>query len=190
MVLVRDIKLFSMCEHRRSPSLNHHAFLELIDWRLLDMVPFYGTIHIAYIPNKYVIGLSKLARIAETFARRLQVQERLTRQVALAINEAIRPRGVAVVMEAEHLCMASRGVQKPGASTVTSVMLGCFRTQHKTREEVGNPVQKLCLCRLLNLFSWHQFSTVPHSDSTQVVVDHSLDPIISRIIRFNLINEI
>lgn len=105
-----------------------------------DMVPFFGTIHIAYVPNKYVIGLSKLARIAETFARRLQVQERLTRQVALAINEAIRPRGVAVVMEAEHLCMASRGVQKPGASTVTSVMLGCFRTQHKTREEVSrNP---------------------------------------------------
>lgn len=102
-----------------------------------DMVPFFGTIHIAYVPNKYVIGLSKLARIAETFARRLQVQERLTRQVALAINEAIRPRGVAVVMEAEHLCMASRGVQKPGASTVTSVMLGCFRTQHKTREEVS-----------------------------------------------------
>jgi GTP cyclohydrolase I len=155
MVLVRDIKLFSMCEHRqyRCSSRSLCNVLIQIHHPSSDMVPFFGTIHIAYVPNKYVIGLSKLARIAETFARRLQVQERLTRQVALAINEAIRPRGVAVVMEAEHLCMASRGVQKPGASTVTSVMLGCFRTQHKTREEVSS------------LGSWRDMSSKAFTDN-------------------------
>lgn len=114
MVIVKDVEVFSLCEHH--------------------MLPFFGRVHVAYIPNGKVIGLSKIPRLVDVFARRLQVQERLTRQIADAIQEVIEPRGVGVVMEARHLCMMMRGVEKQHSSTVTSAMLGAFR-EHETRHE-------------------------------------------------------
>ena len=114
MVIVKDIEVFSLCEHH--------------------MLPFFGKVHVAYIPKGKVIGLSKIPRLVEVFARRLQVQERMTRQIADAISEAIDPQGVGVVIEARHLCMMMRGIEKQHSSTVTSAMVGCFR-QKETRAE-------------------------------------------------------
>ena len=114
MVIVKDIEMFSLCEHH--------------------MLPFFGKVHVAYIPKGKVIGLSKIPRLVEVFARRLQVQERLTRQIADAIQQAIQPQGVGVVIEARHLCMMMRGIEKQHSSTVTSAMVGCFR-QKETRLE-------------------------------------------------------
>ncbi len=121
MVIVKDIEMFSMCEHH--------------------MLPFFGKVHVAYIPNGKVIGLSKLPRLVEVFARRLQVQERMTTQIAEAIQEIIQPQGVGVVIEARHLCMMMRGVEKQHSSAVTSAMLGSFR-QPTTRNEFLSLVRK------------------------------------------------
>jgi len=115
MVIVKDIEFFSLCEHH--------------------LLPFFGKAHIAYLPKGKVIGLSKLPRVVDVFARRLQVQERLTAQVADAITEAIDPQGVAVILEAQHLCMMMRGVEKQHSATVTSAMRGVFKTQLQTRNE-------------------------------------------------------
>jgi GTP cyclohydrolase I len=115
MVLVRDIGFYSLCEHH--------------------MLPFFGIAHVAYIPNGRIVGLSKLPRIVEVYARRLQVQERLTDQIASALEEVLSPAGVGVVIEAEHMCMAMRGVEKQGARTITSALRGSFRDDARTRDE-------------------------------------------------------
>lgn len=115
MVVVKDIELYSLCEHH--------------------MLPFFGRAHVAYLPRGKIVGLSKLARVVDVFARRLQVQERLTTQIATAIQDALNPLGVAVLVEADHLCMMMRGVAKQNSSTVTSCMLGQFRSDEKTRSE-------------------------------------------------------
>ncbi len=115
MVIVRDIELFSLCEHH--------------------LLPFFGTCHVAYLPNRKVVGLSKIPRLVNMFARRLQVQERLTSQIAEALMEHLEPRGVGVVVEARHLCMAMRGVEKQHSQTVTSAMLGEFRENARARGE-------------------------------------------------------
>src|SRR6478672_8958968 len=115
MVIVKDVEMFSLCEHH--------------------LLPFFGKVHVAYIPNGKVLGLSKIPRLVDIFARRLQVQERLTVQIAETIQSAINPQGVGVVIEARHLCVMMRGVEKQHSSAVTSHMLGSFRSSEKTREE-------------------------------------------------------
>jgi GTP cyclohydrolase I len=124
MVIVKDIEFFSMCEHH--------------------LLPFFGKIHVAYLPQDKVIGLSKIPRIVNMYARRMQLQERLTQEVAEAVQSAISPRGVAVMAEARHFCMMMRGVEKQHSGTITSTMLGAFRASKATRDEflslVGRPV--------------------------------------------------
>jgi GTP cyclohydrolase I len=123
MVVVRDVEVYSLCEHH--------------------LLPFFGRCHIAYLPSEKIVGLSKLARLVEVYARRLQVQERLTTEIATAINDILLPRGVGVVVEARHLCMMMRGVEKQNSFAVTSCMLGRFRTDARTRGEflslIGKP---------------------------------------------------
>lgn len=141
MVIVKDIEIFSMCEHHLVPftgkvrniSLTLGMNIKQSAKHLLILRPV--QMHIGYIPANSVIGLSKLPRIAELFARRLQIQERLTKEVANAIFEVLKPQGVAVVMESSHLCMVTRGVQKTTATTITSCVLGCFEGRERTRNE-------------------------------------------------------
>jgi GTP cyclohydrolase I len=116
MVIVKDIEFFSLCEHH--------------------LLPFFGKMHVAYLPNERVIGLSKIPRIVDVFARRLQIQERLTQQIAETIQELVSPRGVGVICEARHFCMMMRGVEKQHSGTVTSAMLGSFRTNKESRDEL------------------------------------------------------
>ena len=115
MVIVKDVEMFSLCEHH--------------------LLPFFGKVHVAYIPNGKVIGLSKIPRLIDLFSRRLQIQERLTTQIAETIQRTIEPQGVGVVIEARHLCMMMRGVEKQHSAAVTSSMLGCFREEEETRNE-------------------------------------------------------
>ncbi len=115
MIIVRDIELYSMCEHH--------------------MLPFFGKAHIAYIPDGHIVGLSKLARVVDVYARRLQVQERMTEEIAQALTDVLKPKGVGVVIEASHLCMMMRGVQKQNSKTVTSALRGTFKDDSKTRDE-------------------------------------------------------
>lgn len=122
MVVMKDLDIYSLCEHH--------------------LLPFYGKCHIAYIPKGRIVGLSKMPRIVDVFSRRLQVQERLTHQIADCLREALKPHGVAVVIEALHLCMAMRGVEKQNATCVTSSMLGVFRTDRSTRMEFMNLIAR------------------------------------------------
>ena len=121
MVTMRDISLYSLCEHH--------------------LLPFFGKCHVAYIPKHKIVGISKLARLVEMFARRLQVQERMTKQIADTLKQALDPMGVAVIIEAEHMCMQMRGVQKRGSVVVTSHMIGAFRNNQATRQEFMNLVR-------------------------------------------------
>jgi GTP cyclohydrolase I len=121
MVTMKDIAIYSLCEHH--------------------LLPFFGRCHVAYIPKNKIIGISKIARLVDVFTRRLQVQERLTKQIAETLQNTLDPRGVAVVIEAEHLCMQMRGVQKRGSAVVTSAMLGVFRNRQETREEFMNLIK-------------------------------------------------